>query len=316
VIVFFQFILLFASLYVLAKFAEFTIQNLLKIARILGLSSFFVAFIILGTATSIPELLVGINAALNNTPELALGNLMGETIVLLTLTISIAAIIAGRVKINYQFGKQNLLIMIAVLLLPIFLLRDMEFSRQDAMITIIAYSFYVIKIYRNRYEVTPETHSIGKKQSKLIKAFLYFILGFAGIAISANYAVDRAVEIALALNIPILLIGVLAFSVGTNFPELVIAITALRKKEKSLVAGNILGSAVTNSFVLAVVALIRPINIEQSDIFTVSAFFFVATVILFSFFISSRNDVSRLEGLMLLSLYSFFLITAVVVSLI
>jgi cation:H+ antiporter len=314
--VFSHFILLLVSLYLLAKFAEFTLQSLLKVAHILKLSSFFVAFIVLGTATSIPELMVGINSAINKTPQLSLGNLMGETIVLLTLTVSITAIVAGKVKINNQFGKYNLLIMIVVLLLPIILLHDHVFSRLDAFIVIAAYAFYVIKIYKDRHNINPATLPKKSSQGKLVKPFLSFILGFAGIAIAANFAVDRAVDIGLALNIPILLIGVVVFSIGTNFPELVIVVAALRKKEKSLVAGNILGSAATNSLVLAIVAIIHPIEIKDLGIYTFSAFFFVAAVLLFSFFISSRNDITRLEGLMLLSLYSFFLITALVIRLI
>jgi cation:H+ antiporter len=112
------------------------------------------------------------------------------------------------------------------------------------------------------------------------------------------------------------MMGILVFSIGTNFPELILTITALRKKQKMIVLGNVMGSATTNTFVIAIVSLIQPFQVMDKGLFSVTVFFLTTSVVMFSFFVKSKNQISRIEGVALLSLYSFFLITEIVLKLI
>lgn len=304
-----QILLLIVSLLVLGKSAETVVKSLVKVAHILSWSRFIVAFIILGIATSTPEFFVGINSAIDGNPQLSLGNILGATIVLLALVTGGTAYFSGRVVLSAWFSKKEVFLMSGVILLPIVLLYDMTLSRLDAIIIILAYAFYLYIIYFNSQKrFNHQNHEVKTEtpEHKLEKTALFLILGFLGIFISSRLAVNSAIYLGSALKIQVLILGILVFSIGTNLPELVLTLTALREKQKTILVGNILGSATTNSLVLAVTSLIRPIEILDVETFVVGVIFFVATVITFSFIIKSKDDVSKNEGLVLFGIYVLF----------
>jgi cation:H+ antiporter len=307
-------LILLVSLLVLAKSAEVVVKNLIRAANTLRLSTFVVSFIILGFATSTPEIFVGVNSAFENTPQLSLGNTIGATIVLLTLITGLMAVVTGKVVLDAAFAKKDLLVMNFVILLPVLLLYDARLTRIDAILMLLAYGFYILRVYSERSKLS---HPISlNHNSSLWKNFIFLAVGFTGLAIASNFAVDAAAKIAEFLKIPVLMMGILVFSIGTNFPELILTITALRKKQKMIVLGNVMGSATTNTFVIAIVSLIQPFQVMDKGLFSVTVFFLTTSVVMFSFFVKSKNQISRIEGVALLSLYSFFLITEIVLKLI
>jgi cation:H+ antiporter len=308
-------IVLTISLFVLAKSADMVLKNLIKIANSLRWSTFIVSFFILGFATSTPELFVGINAALDNTPQLSLGNVIGASIVLLTLISGLTAFLSGKVVLDSTFARKDLILMNLVIFMPVILLYDLKLSRLDAVIIIITYFVYMIGIYKDRQKLPHPVYPNHKKTS-ITRHILLFIFGFIGLAIASSFAVDSARDLAEFLNIPILMIGVLIFSIGTNFPELILSITAVKKKQKTIVLGNVLGSTTTNTLVIAIVALIQPFEILDPKVFAVSVIFLALSVFAFSTFTKSKNEISRVEGLFLLSIYSFFVIFEVITKLI
>src|SRR3989344_5218821 len=308
------FAVLFVSLIVLAKSADLVVKNLIKTANTIRLSTSVVSFLVLGLATSTPEFFVGVNSAIDKTPQLSLGNTIGATIVLLTLITGLMAVVSGKVVLDSVFAKKDLIIMNFIILLPVALLFDSKLSRLDAVIMFIAYGFYMLRVYNERHRLS---HPISLNHKPgFLRSLLFLILGFVGLAIASNYAVHSARSLAEFLKIPVLMVGVLVFSIGTNFPELILTITAIRKKQKMIVLGNVMGSATTNTLVIALVALIQPFEILDIRLFTVSVFFLATSVVTFSYFVKSKNQITRPEGFALLSLYSFFLIAEIISKLI
>lgn len=309
-----QIIILITSLFILAKSADLVVKNLIKVANILKLSTFIVSFVILGIATSTPELFVGINSVAENSPQLSLGNVMGASIVLLSLITGLTALITGKVVVDTTFTKKDLFIMNVVILMPVLLLYDSKITKLDSIIMFLTYAIHVIGVYQERHKLA---HPIANHNhtAKITKRLLIIIFGFIGLALASHYAVHSAIAIATTLKIPVLLLGILLFSVGTNFPELTIAFTALRKKQKTIVLGNVMGSATTNTLIIAIVSFLQPFEILDLNTFVVSVFFLATTVVSFSFFIKSKNEISRLEGLFLLSIYSFFVLSEIITKL-
>jgi cation:H+ antiporter len=306
-----QILILTISLALLAKSASVVVQNLVKTANILRWSTFIVSFIALGLASSTPEFFVGINAALDNTPQLSLGNVIGASIVLLTLLTGLTALISGKVIVDSTFTNKDLIIMNGVIILPVVLLYDGSLDRIDSIIMFVAYLGYVLRIYKGRHKLS---HPISKisNNHELQKSLVFLLLGFVGLAIASNFAVDSARAIAEFLNIPILLIGILVFSLGTNFPELIIALTAVRRRQKAIVIGNVLGSTATNTLVISIVSFISPFEIQDFNLFKLSVFFLIVAIASFSFFVKSKNEITRVEGFFLLSVYVFFILSEVV----
>jgi len=306
-----QIIILLISLAVLAKSASLVVQNLVKTANILRWSTFIVSFIALGLASSAPELFVGINASLDNTPQLSLGNVMGASIVLLTLLTGLTALISGKVIVDATFTHKDLFIMNCVIMLPIVLLYDGSLNRIDSAIMFAAYLLYVIRIYNTRNKLSHPVSKINHN-NELQKSIAYLLLGFVGLAIASNFAVDSARAIAEFLNVPVLLLGILVFSLGTNFPELVIALAAVKRKQKAIVIGNVLGSTTTNTLIISIVAFIKPFEVLDFSLFKLSVFFLVIAIASFTYFIKSKNAITRLEGIYLLSVYVFFILFEVI----
>lgn len=306
---------LILSLIFIGKSAQVAIKHLTHIAKALSWNSFVVAFLILGVATSTPELLIGINSALDNTPQLSLGNLIGATIVLLTLLVGLTALITGRVGIDVSFSKKDLFVTNFVLLFPLALFYDNYFSRLDSLAVLLVYGFYITKVYFDRRHVKDE--SLEKLiDGNLIKHFLIFLLAFGVVAISSKVAVESAEFIAETIKIPLLLMGVLFFSIGTNLPEMAVTATSIKKHNTSLVGGNVLGSATTNSLIIAILGLIKPIKVYETNLLMVSVFFFTISVLVFSYFVKSKSEISRIEGFFLLSIYCFFLIFEIITKLV
>jgi cation:H+ antiporter len=309
-----NFFILAASLYILAKSADLVITNLVKIANTLRLSTFIVSFVILGIATSIPELFVGINSVAANSPQLSLGNVMGSKIVLLSLVTGMTALITGRVVVDAIFTRKDLFIMNLAILAPVLVLYDGKVTRLDSLIIFLVYVVYVVRTYKERHKLS---HPIPDRNQSLriLKSASMLVIGFVGLAYASNFAVDVAINIANSLNIPLLFLGILVFSIGTNFPEIIIALSAIRKKQKTIVLGSVMGSATSSSLVIGIVSFLQPFSVTEINMFAVSALFLVMTVIAFSLFVKSKNEISRLEGFFLLSIYSFFVIAEVITKL-
>jgi len=302
------------SLLFVGKAAQVAIKHLTHIAHHLSWNTFVVAFLILGVSTSIPEFLIGINSALDKTPQLSLGNLIGATIVLLTLVIGLSALVSGKVKIDPNFSGKDLYITNFILLLPLALFHDNYFGRVDALIVFVSYISYIVKVYTDRNKL--KNNSGGELNGTLLRHTLIFLLALGVVALSSKMAVESAIFIAEGFKIPLLLMGILVFSIGTNFPELAVSFSAIKKRDTSMVGGNILGSATTNSLIIALLGFIHPIEIIEADSFLVSVFFFTISVLVFSYFVRSKSEISRIEGFFLLSIYSFFLIFEVITKLV
>ncbi|KKQ24070.1 MAG: Na+/Ca+ antiporter, CaCA family [Microgenomates group bacterium GW2011_GWC1_37_12b] len=303
------------SLLFVSKFAQVAIKHLTIIANVLRWNAFVIAFLILGVATSIPEFLIGINSALDKTPQLSLGNLIGATIVLLTLVTGLTAFISGKVGVDSNFTKNDLFVTTFILFFPLALFYDNYFGRADAIIVLVMYGFYITKVYRDRHKLRSTTEE-PEKNGKILKHLFVFLGSFAIVAISSKMAVESAVYIAETIKLPLLLVGILVFSIGTNLPELTLAITAIRKKDTALIGGNVLGSATTNSLIIAILGLIYPIKIIETQLFMVSIFFFTIAVLVFAHFVKSRSEISRIEGFFLLTIYFLFLIFEIITKLV
>lgn len=312
-----QIILLLASLTILGKSAHTVVKSLIKITHILSWNRFSVAFIILGIVTSMPEFFVGINSALDKNPQLSLGNVLGATVVLLALVSGATAFFSGRVVFSSWLTKKEFFLMISIILLPILLFYDLVLSRFDALIIICAYSLYLYYVYSSSHKIDHQDQKIETQveEHKLERSAFFLLMGIIGIFVSSRIAVNSAIFLGNVLKIQVLILGILIFSIGTNLPEIVLTFTGLRDKQRTIAMGNILGSATTNSLVLAVTSLISPIQIKDLETFAVSAFFFVGTVLTFFFIVKSKSDISKSEGAVLLGIYILFVIAEITTNL-
>src|SRR3989304_468821 len=128
---------------VLSSSADLVVRATATIARLLGLTSFIIGFLLLGIATSTPEFFVALQSAADGVPQLSLGNLVGASILLLSFVIGLAAVISGQLKLNHQMKLTDVMAICSVIASPIFVVWDGNLTRVDGLFLV---GFYVLHV--------------------------------------------------------------------------------------------------------------------------------------------------------------------------
>ena len=300
--------ILILSCVVLVLSGSWLVKSLLKIAYFLRISEFAIGFIIMAFSTSIPELFVGITAALAKNSALALGTVIGANIIDLTIVMGISIILARGIKIQSKKIQKDALYMVFIAALPIVLmLAGNGLSRVDGVILIGVFLFYMYHLIRERKEFKKEVEE-RITHLDIVLNVIIFILSLVLLFLSADFVVDYATKISMELFLPPILVGLFLVSIGTTLPELTFDIQAVMKKHPEMALGDIIGSVVINStLVLGVVAVIYPITANFLLFFS-SAFFMLIIAFVFATFAESGRNLSLKEGIALILLYSFFII--------
>ncbi|HJZ05952.1 hypothetical protein A2634_01405 [Candidatus Amesbacteria bacterium RIFCSPHIGHO2_01_FULL_48_32] len=310
----FYFFTCLIGLIILGKTAGYLVTAVSRLGVFLRLSQFLTGFIILGIATSIPETGIAVNSILSGNPQLSLGNLFGATIVLLSLIAGGTAVFHPNAIIRDELAHPDRILHIAVLILsPLILLLDSRLTRLDGVFLILLYIGYLLYVYKLRPPDSPPLDENLLNQKFLNTVFLTLV-GLIGVVLSSRAVLFSSLRLATLLRIPPLVIGTLFLSLGTNIPEISVAIAAIRGRHTNLVIGDILGSAAANTFIISLLAIFSPFVVNSQIQIEISAIFMVFSLVLFLVFTHSKNRLSYLEGIVLITLYVAF-VTAQISSL-
>ncbi len=301
-------ILLFAlSCLVLLISGSFLIKSLSKIAAFLRMSEFVVSFIIVGMATSLPELFVGISAALAKQTEISLGNVIGSNIANLTIILGIPLLLARGINIRSKTVRKDSLYMFGISLLPLILMVIGEsLSKIDGIILIIVFLIYSLLLIKQRKTFTKQVENRIGRFEIIVNVFLFIFSAFF-LYYAAKLTVKYASLISIDLALPPIFIGLFIIALGTSLPELVVGFHALKKKHEDIILGNIMGSVVANStLVLGVTALIYPITTNLVIFFTSISFMILASF-LFMAFVKAGKKLYWKEGVIMIFIYVLFI---------
>lgn len=239
-------------------------------ARHFAVPPLLVGMVIVGFGTSTPELLVSALAATQGNPSLALGNAWGSNIVNMGLILGITALMAP-LQVRSQVLRRELPLLIGVTLLSAVLAWDLSLSRLDAIVLLAAFAGITVWSFRQAGShgddaLATETEGEWRKHPMgLTRALFWLVLGLVALVASSRLLVWGAVDIALALGVSDLVIGLTVVAIGTSLPELASCVAAARKGEDDIALGNVLGSGLFNT--LAVVGLagaIAPMDLEPA----------------------------------------------------
>ncbi len=308
-------LLIFIASFVLLSYAgSLLVRSLTRVSELLGLSEYIVAFVFMSIATSIPELFIGLASAFQNVPTISLGNTVGTNLINLTLIIGIVAIIARGIKIESKISHQNFLLIFFFAFLPILLATDGIISRGDGLLLLIAFFFYITRLLHDREYFTKRVEETEGKELSVasilgtFKSLKMFFIGVLLLILSSLALIWSAQGMAEYFNIGLLFFGVVFIALGTALPELVFGIKSAIMKHTSMMLGNSLGSIAFNAtFIIGLVALIRPISIDFSNGLVYASFFLFFAFLLFNIFSYSRGRISRNEGIVLILFYGVFI---------
>ncbi len=303
----FDLLLFTFSIIVLTRSATWLVTSLTRIAAALNLTEFTVGFVLMSLATSLPELFVAITAAWQHSEAITLGNIIGSNIADLTMAIGVAAILAQGIRVRRITQRKDAVLMSLIALLPIILLYDGALSRYDGIVLLAAYAVYLFRLVKQK---PGSKERVNSYKGGLLKPVFAFILGSALLLASAYMLVYSSKEVAVFLNIPMIMIGFSLVAIGTSLPEVTFEAKAILSQHRGMVFGDLMGSVVTNSsLVLGLAAVIRPIYSGYSPQMLVSAAFLAVTIFVFNMFIRSRMRLSWGEGFALFLFYIAFLVT-------
>lgn len=275
-----------------------------KISRSLRMSSFFVSFFVLGLFTSLTEIMVGINSVIDQQPQIFVGNLIGSSVVMFLFVVPLLAVLGNGASLNHSFSYKSLVTATLVAAFPAILTLDGSISLVDALICMIIYTYFVYVQEKNNSSLS-RLINVNFGRSTIYKSVLKIIVALVLVFLASDILVNQTTNLGNILGISPFLISVLAIAVGTNIPEISIAIRAVLSKKKDVAFGNYLGSASLNTLVLGVLSLFsqRPIPVVGSGYANI---IFLVSMLAFLYFGKSRNDISRNEGMLLLLCYFLF----------
>lgn len=277
-----------------------------KISHSLRMSSFFVSFFIMGLFTSLTEIMVGINAVITNQPEIYVGNLVGSSIVMFMLVVPLLAVMGNGINLNYSFNFKDLVTAALVVGVPALLTLDNRITLVDVLICLVLYGYFAFIQEKNKRSLS-KLVAIDFSRSTIYISLAKILVAIVLVFSASNILVKQTTFLADYFGASQFIISILVISVGTNIPELSIAVRAVLAKKKDIAFGNYLGSATFNTLELGLLGLIstKPIPALGSN-FSITVF--LVGLVLFLYFAKSRKTISRIEGSILIFIYFLFVI--------
>ena len=285
---------------------DLLVRSAVSFSEKFGVSSFLIGVTVVSFGTSIPELMVSIQAAMDQAADIAIGNVLGSNIANIALVLGVSVVIRP-LSITTNTYKLSWWVMLISSLLFILFLLDNVITKMEGLLLIVGlFCFIFFSIKRN----IPNEESIISKIN-IQTGILFFVLGAIGLYFGSELFVESAISIASFFNVPKFVIGITVVALGTSLPELVTSIVALMKGQNNISLGNLIGSNIFNVFaVLGITSLIQELGTSSILLF-LDFGVMLAVILVFGYQLFIRKKISRTAGFILLSGYFSYILFSV-----
>ncbi|MEN3940182.1 calcium/sodium antiporter [Prosthecobacter sp. SYSU 5D2] len=279
----------------------------------LGLTPLVVGLTVVAFGTSAPELVVSIQAAMDDQGAIAMGNVLGSNALNVGLILGLTALICP-LKVQLQILRIDAPIMVGVSLMAGLMMHDLYISRMEGGLLVgglVAYLVFTV-IYAKKVKPLPAVEAefaeaLPSPKGSVGRDVLFVVGGLVLLVAGSRFMVDGAVSLARLYGISEAVIGLTIVAAGTSMPELVTCVVAALKKEPDIALGNIIGSNIFNILgILGGAALVKPLNaggIQMTDIYVVIAFSVILVPIM-----KTGHKLARWEGVLLLTAYAGYMV--------
>jgi len=306
-----NFLLIAGGLVLLILGGNWLLKSSVALSLKLNIPKIVIGMTVVSFATSAPELIVSINAALDGFPDLSLGNVVGSNIANLGLVLGITLLL-GSMEIQKTFYKTDWpVMMIASVLFYFFISNDQQIVFYEGLIMfllLIAFLVYLLK-FQDKNAVIDEMPE-DDKPMPILNILFFLLIGGVGLYFGSELLINGATAMAQEFGVSERIIGVTVVSVGTSIPELAASIIAVIKKEKAISLGNLIGSNVFNILaVLGITSMISPIKLVDQGLLTNDIFWMLAIsfMVLPMVFFPKGMRLNWKNGLILLGCYFAFI---------
>jgi cation:H+ antiporter len=264
-------VLLIAGLVLLVGGAEVLVRGATRLALTLGISPLVIGLTVVAYGTSSPEVAVTLQAGFAGETDLALGNVIGSNIANILLVLGMAALVAPLIA-RSQLVRFDVPIMIGASILLLFLSLDGRIGRlESGILASGAFIYSAIVLYlgtrpgaqpAEAMEIDESIFVERTRYRRVVRNAILVVVGLGLLVLGSRWLVDGAIEIATALGVSQMVIGLTVVAVGTSLPEIATSMLAALKGERDLAVGNAVGSNIFNIFlVLGVAGFIVPVDI-------------------------------------------------------
>jgi len=303
-----------AGVALLTAGGELLIRGALGAAGRLGVSPLLSGLLIVGFGTSAPELVVSVDAALEQRPDIAIGNVVGSNISNVLLILGVCALITP-LTVKPLALRRDAVTVVAASVLFIVLVGGSALVRLDAGVLLLCLGGYLAWAYwTERYHAAPaaELHQAEAEELSAVPrtglVIAAAVVAGLGLMIAGSrLLLTGAVALAEAMGVSEALIGLTLVAVGTSLPEFSISVIAAIRRHADVAVGNVLGSNVFNLLgILGVSALLQPLPVHER-ILAVDQWVMLGAALLLLLFLHTGRRLSRLEGAGLLGAYVVYL---------
>ena len=294
---------------------DFLVKSSVALSFKLSISKIVIGMTVVSFATSAPELLVSLNAALSGSPAIAINNVVGSNIANIGLVLGVTAII-GSIAVDQSFYKVNWPVMMLFSgALYYFLWNDNQLVASEGIVLFIALIIFTIYLIRSQKKAAINLEAVDDALSVVsnFKIGIWFLIGAVSLYFGSEWLVRGATEIAIKLGVTEAVIGVTMIAIGTSVPELAASVIAAVKKEKAISLGNLIGSNIFNiGSVLGVTSIIKTIPVTEPFILSRDIFWMLlfAVSILVLAMLPKRNEINKIKGFVIVVLYAVFIFVA------
>ena len=301
-------VIFIVGLILIIKGGDWFVDSASWFAEATGIPKFVVGATVVSFATTLPELLVSVRAAMNGSAGLAIGNAIGSVTANTTLIMGVSLVAIAGVVSRKNFALKGGLLLAAIVGLTLLSLSGSLPVWSAFVLWAIFLTFMISNLIEGKNNAAEEKLVVEKKEipSKVI----FFIIGTAAIIFGAEFLVSSGKTIATGIGISETIIGFTVIALGTSLPELVTTITAICKKENSLSVGNIIGANIIDTtLILPLCAVINgtPLPVEKINLvfdfpvcIAACAVAIIPTII--------QGKFKKWQGFALLGIYAFYML--------
>ena len=268
-----------------------------------------VGMTVVSFATSAPELIVSIKSAVDGFPDIAMGNVVGSNIANLGLVLAVVVLLSP-VNVERSFYKTDWpVMMIASALLYVFVVFDGVLQRFEGVMLFVLLVLFITYLLKYQRPAVTEDMIEDDIPLSLRNTILFLILGGIALWGGSELLIKGAVGLAVSFGVSERIIAVTVVAIGTSIPELAASLIAIRRREKAISLGNLIGSNMFNILaVLGITSILTPITIQDNRLLTNDVYWMlgISFLILPLVFLPRGLRLGWRDGTVLLLLYAMF----------
>ena len=306
---------LILGLFVIVKGSDLLVDGSVNLAKFFKIPTLIIGLSVVAIATGVPEIAISISSSLKGSNEILLGNLLGSNMFNILFILGLLALIKP-ILVKREIIMKNYLFALLSCLVLFVIAYDIFFDSNTINIItrtegILLLCFAGVFTYSLILGALDEKNLKTEKRKFRFKDLFSLLAGIALVGLSADVIVTSAINISEWFHVSESLIGLTIIAVGTNLPELVTSIVAVRKGEIDMAIGNLVGTNIYNIFlILGLAATIHPIAINPLAFIDIIILAITSSIVYI--FIQRKKDINRIEGIIMILLYIIYIVYVVI----